>query len=81
MEVLPPCVQDCGRSELLRISGNGSESLGRDLDQQSIDLRLVLVRDRTDCARKSENQVTISNRQQLGFTRRKPCRCCGPLTI
>jgi len=66
MEVLPPCVQDCSDADICTkmpvIGSNGGKSLGRGLEEQSIDFRLVLICDRTDCARKGEDQVTISNR-------------------
>jgi hypothetical protein len=66
MKVLPPCVQHCGEadvgSKMPGIGGNGGESLGRGLEEQSIHFGLVLIRYRTDCARNGENQMTISNR-------------------
>ena len=85
MEVLAPCVQDSGDAdvgtEMPAIGGNGGEGLGRGLEQQSIDLGLVLVGDRTDRGRKGENHMKIRHRQKLGFTRRKPCRCSRPLAF
>jgi hypothetical protein len=85
MEVLTPCVQDSGHAyvgtKMPAIGGNGGEGLSRGLEQQSIDLGLVLVRNRTDRGRNREHQMKIRNRQELGFARREPCRRGRPLAF
>jgi hypothetical protein len=83
MNVVTPCVQN-GRdadvsSEVLGIGSNDGEGLGRSFQQQAIDDGLVLVRDPAKRRRQSEHQVKIRHRQELGFARRKPCRCRLPL--
>jgi hypothetical protein len=85
MEILTPCVQDCGDpdigTKMAGIGRNAGEGLSRGLEQQPIDRGLVLIGDRTDRRRKRENQVKIRNRKKLGFTRRKPCRRSRPLAF
>jgi hypothetical protein len=85
MEVFAPCVQDSGDAdvgtEVLAIGGNGGEGLGRSPKQQSVNLGLVLVGNRTDRGRKGENQVTVRHRKKFGFTRRKPYRRGRPLAF
>ena len=55
IEALSPGVEDGGETdvsaEVLWIGGDGRERLGGGLEQQSIDLGLVLVGDRTDRGR------------------------------
>jgi hypothetical protein len=63
------------------VGRNCGERLGRNLEQQSVDRSLVLVCDRTDSARNGKNNMKISNRQKVGFARRKPCGRRGPLTF
>jgi hypothetical protein len=85
MKVLTPCVQNSGDADVGTkmpvIGGNDGQGLGRGLEQQSIDFGLILVGDCADRGRNGENQVTIRNRQKLGFARRKPCRRGRPLAL
>jgi len=79
MQVLTPCVQnghdaDIG-SEVLGIGSNDGEGFGGSLEQQAIDDRLVLVGDPAKHRRQLEHQVKIRHGKELGFARRKPCRC------
>ena len=79
MEVFTPCVQNCRDAdvgpEVLWIGSNDGEGLGRSFQQQAIDGGLVLIRDPPKRRRQPEHQVEIRHRQELGFARRKPCRC------
>jgi hypothetical protein len=43
-----------------RIGGNGRECLGRHFEQQAVDQRLVLVRDRTQLGRQREPRPSVS---------------------
>src|SRR5580700_8819459 len=78
-------MQDCGDAdvgtEVLAIGGSGGEGLGRRLEQQAIDDGLVLLGDPAKRRRQPEHQVKIRHGQELGFTRRKPCRCRLPLAF
>ena len=79
MQVLTPCVQDGHDadigSEVLGIGSNDGEGFGRSLEQQAIDDGLVLVGDPAERRRQLEHQVKIRHGKELGFARRKPCRC------
>ena len=79
MEVFTPCVQNCRDgdvgSKVLGIGSNDGEGLGRSFQQQAIGGGLVLIRDPPKRRRQPEHQVEIRHRQELGFARRKPCRC------
>jgi hypothetical protein len=57
-------------TEVLGISGDGEQRLGRRAEQQVVDHRLVLVGDRGDLGRQGEDQVEVADRQQVGLPRR-----------
>jgi hypothetical protein len=52
VEILPPCAHDRGyadcRTKMLRIGGDRGKRLRRGREQQAIDLRLVLICNRTN---------------------------------
>jgi hypothetical protein len=72
----PPGVQHQRRADLrtqmLRIGSNGAQRLGRHLEQQTVDHRLVGVGDGADRRRQGKHQVVIRHRQQIGLTGFKP---------
>src|SRR5579862_3109923 len=85
IEALSPGVQDRGEAdvgaEMLGIGGDRRERLSRRLEQQTIDLGLVLVGNRTDLRRQSEHDVEVRHRQQLGLARLKPGLRRPPLAL
>ena len=85
LDVLAPRVQDGSDAdvgaEVLPISGNRGEGLGRSFKQQCIDLGLVLLGHRADRGRNREYHVKIPHRQKLGFARCKPCHRSRPLAF
>ena len=50
-------------AEMLWVGGDGDQGLGRDLEQQIVDHRLVLVGDVGDGCRQREHQVIVRHRQ------------------
>ena len=85
IEVLPPrvqhgCYSDVG-TEMLLIGGNGGERLGRRREQQTVDLGLVLVRNRSDRRRQREDDVEVGHRQQFGLARFEPRLRGRPLAL
>ena len=62
----PPCVKDGGdadaRAEVLRVRGDGRHRLGRCLEQQAVDHRLVLERDVGDLGGQREDDVEVAHR-------------------
>ena len=61
-----PGVQHQGHTEtgtqVFRVRGNRAQRLGRGLEQQAIDYRLVVPGDGTDRGRQGEHQVVILDR-------------------
>lgn len=53
-------------AEMLGIGRDCQHGLGRDLEQEIVDHRLVLVGDIGDGSRQREHQVEVGHRQQLG---------------
>jgi hypothetical protein len=68
-------------AEMLGIGGDRKRGLGRRLEQQVVDDRLVLVGDIGDRRRQREHEVEVADRQQLGLARGKPLLCGGALTF
>ena len=56
-------------TEVPAIGGNGGESLGCGLKQQSVHLGLVLVGHRADDGRKLEYEMKVRHWQKFGFAR------------
>jgi hypothetical protein len=52
--------------------GDREQRFGRRAEQQVVDDSLVLIGDRRDVGRQCEDHVEIADRQQIGFTGRKP---------
>ena len=80
-----PCVQhrchaDPG-AKMLRIGGDGQQRLGRCLEQQTIDRRLVLIRDIRDRRRQREDHMEVLDRQQVLDARLHPFPRRGPLAL
>jgi hypothetical protein len=83
VEVLAPGMEDCGEADLgtevLRIGGDGDQSLGGGFEQEAVDRRLVLIRDGSDRCRQREDDVKVGDREQLGFASGEPLRRSAPL--
>ena len=69
------------RSEVLRVGGDRQQRLGRCLEQQVIDDRLVLVSEVGDRGRQGEDEVEVGHGQEIGFSLRQPVPCGGSLTL
>jgi hypothetical protein len=52
---------------MLGVGCNGDQGLGRDLEQQAIDDRLVVIGDVGDLSRQGEDDMEVGNRQQFGL--------------
>ena len=65
--------------EMLRIGGDSAQRLGRDIQQQPVDDRLVVVRNRADRSRQCRDQVVVLDGQEVGLTRFEPAACGGSL--
>src|SRR6202158_1104797 len=69
MQVLAPGVQHGkkadGGAEVSGIGGDGEQSFGSGLKQNSVNLSRVLKRQATDLLRKSEDDVEVRNGQEL----------------
>ena len=68
-------------TEVPGIAGDGEQCLGRRAEQQVVDHRLVLVRDRGDLGWQGEDQVEVADRQQVGLARGKPIPCRRALAL
>ncbi|MGY4286903.1 hypothetical protein ACVWXO_006123 [Bradyrhizobium sp. LM2.7] len=68
-------------AEVLRIGGDRQQGLGRDLEQEIVDHRLVLVGDVGDGRRQREHDVIVRHRQQLGLAVGEPVLCGGALAL
>lgn len=68
-ERLTPRVQDHLGSKVLLVGGDRAGRLGRRLEQDGVDDRLVLIGDRPKRRWQREHHVEIPNRQQIGL----PC--------
>jgi len=66
---------------MLGIGGEGPHRLGRRLEQDVVDNRLVLQRDAGDRRRHREHQVEIRHRQQLGLAIGEPLRAGQTLAL
>ena len=76
MKVLAPAVQhrdeaDLG-AEMPGIGGDRAQRLGRRLEQDGVDHRLVLEGDRGDLGRQREHHVEVGDRQKLVLPRGEP---------
>jgi hypothetical protein len=68
-------------AEMLGIGRDRGHGLGRSLEQDVVDSRLVLVGDVGDLGRQREYDVEVRHRQQLGLALGKPRACCRPLAL
>ena len=68
-------------AEVLGIGGDREQRLGRDLEQQIIDHRLVLVGDVRNGSRQGEHHVIVRHWQQLGLARGQPFPCGCALAL
>ena len=59
-------------AEMLGIGGDRAQRLGRGLEQDGVDRRLVLEGDLGDLGRQREDDVEVGDRQQLGLPRGEP---------
>ena len=80
-----PGVQDGyeadARTEMLGIGRDRERGLGRGLEQQVVDHRLVLIGDVGDLGRQCVHHMKIRHRQQLGLTLGQPLACGSALTL
>jgi hypothetical protein len=68
-------------AEVLWVGRDGSQCLGRGLEQEVVDDGLVLVGDIGDRRRQREHHVIVWHRQQVGLARRQPVLCHSPLAL
>src|SRR3546814_14575747 len=64
---------------MLGSSGDGQHRIGRGLEQQVIDQRLVVEGDRGDLGRQRKDDVEIADRKQVGLAGLEPGACSGAL--
>lgn len=84
-ERLAPAVQhrdeaDLG-AQMPAIGGDSAQCLGRHLEQDRVERRLVLEGDLSDLGRQREQHVEVSYRQKLGLPRGEPFPASLPLTF
>jgi hypothetical protein len=84
-EALSPGVQhrdhaDLG-AQMLGIGGDGAHRLGCRLEQDVVDDRLVLQRDRRDRRGHREHHVEVGDRQQFGLPVGQPLRAGQSLAL
>ena len=68
-------------AEVLGIGRDGDQRLGRGLEQNVVDHRLVLVSDVSDCRRQREDHMEVGHRQELGLALGEPLLGGGALTL
>ena len=68
-------------AEVFWIGGDDAHRLGRGLEQDVVDDRLVLQRDGGDGRRHGEDDMKIRNRQQVGLPIGQPLRACPSLAF
>ena len=69
------------RTEVSRIGSDRQHRLGRRVEQQVIDRGLVVERDVGDLGRQGEDDVEVSDRQQVGLTLGQPRARPGALAL
>jgi hypothetical protein len=78
LEILPPTVQDCEktdlRPEMLRIPRNGSQGLGRNPEEDAQDQLFILVCNSGDLLRHGKDDVKIADLQEFGLAVFDPFR-------
>ena len=78
-------MQHCGGAdagaEVPRIGGDGEQRLGCGAEQQIVDNRLVLISDSADLGRQREDQVEVSDREQIGLAGGEPVLCRRALAL
>ena len=71
-----PGVEDGGDAdpgaEVLRVGGDGQHRIGRGLEQEVIDERLVVIGDRGDLGRQGEHDMEIADREQISLAGLEP---------
>src|SRR5450631_2596473 len=68
-------------SQVLGVGRDGDQRLGRRLEEDIVNLRLVLIGDIADRRRQREDQVIVRHRQQVGLARGQPLLRGGALTL
>src|SRR5262249_61777467 len=85
LEVLAPSVQHSGDADVgdkvLGIAGNGGERLGCGREQQSVELGLVLVGDRSERGWQREHHMEVRHWQEFSLARRHPFPSGRPLAL
>ena len=80
-----PGVQDQGQpdagTQMPRVGGDGAQGLGRDLKQQAVDHRFIVIGDRTDRRRQGKDDVVVVDRQQIDLTGLEPASGGAGLTL
>src|ERR1700704_5804908 len=68
-------------AEVFWVCRDGSQGLGRGLEQKVVDDGLVLVGDIGDGRRQREHDMEVRHRQQIGFARGQPVLCRRALAL
>jgi len=68
-------------AEVLGIGRDRQHGLGRGLEQQIVDRRLVLIGDGSDTGRQREDHVEVGHGQELGLALGEPGSCRRALTF
>lgn len=68
-------------TEIPGIGGDGERGLGRGLEQQVVEQRLVVECDGGDLGRQREDDMEIADRQKIGLARGEPGARAGALTL
>ena len=68
-------------AQVAGIGGNPQHRLGRCVEQQAIDRGLVVECNVSDLGRQGEDDVEVSNRQQVGLARGQPGARGGALAL
>ena len=69
------------RAQMPRVGGDRRQRLGGGPEQEVVDGRLVLERDRADCRRQGEDDVVVGNRQEFGLALGEPLARRRALTL
>ena len=75
--------QGCGnpRPQMFRVGGDSEQGLGRGLEQDLVEHRLVGIGEIADGRRQGKDQVIIVYRQQIGLAGLEPSMCGAALAL
>ena len=66
-------------AQVLWVGCDGQHGLGRRLEQQVVDQRLVVEGNVGDLGGQCEDHLEVPDRQEVGLLGVEPCACCGAL--